>query len=125
MESKKDDLRDEDIIHPVDFPNVMSASSRNKCVESFAYINANYNIQNNRSRNIMTKYEKTNVIGFRLEQISFGAKTMLSKDIEEKCSSIREIVEMELKMHLLPFLICRTLNNKKEYWKLKDLIILE
>jgi len=93
--------------------------------DSFSDITTNYDPSKNKSRNIMTCYEKTNVIGFRLEQLAFGAKPMLeSKDLT-KCETIRDIAKMELKMNVLPFIICRNMNNGKEYWKLRDMIIME
>jgi DNA-directed RNA polymerase subunit K/omega len=88
----------------------------------FASILKNYDATKNKSSNIMTKYEKANVIGFRLEQIAFGSPTTLSPAEEKKCNSTREIVEKEFKMNIIPFIICRTLNNNKEYWKLADMI---
>ena len=93
--------------------------------DSFSDITTNYDPSKNKSRNIMTCYEKTNVIGFRLEQLAFGAKPILeSKDLTQ-CVTIRDIAKMELKMNVLPFIICRNMNNGKEYWKLRDMIIIE
>jgi DNA-directed RNA polymerase subunit K/omega len=93
--------------------------------DSFSDITSTYDPSKNKSRNIMTCYEKTNIIGFRLEQLAFGAKPMLDADDLKKCTTIRDIVMMELKKNVLPFIICRNINNGKEYWKIRDMIIIE
>jgi len=93
--------------------------------DSFSDVASAYDPSKNISRNIMTCYERTNVIGFRLEQLAFGAKPMLELDDLTKCDTIREIALMELKKNVLPFIICRNINNGKEYWKLRDMIIMD
>ena len=59
------------------------------------------------STNVMTKYEKTNVIGLRIEQLSFGSKCLLSEDDLKSCNSIEDIAKKELELNLLPFIIQR------------------
>lgn len=93
--------------------------------DSFTDVLSKYDPSKNKSRNIMTIYEKTNVIGLRLEQLAFGAPSLLDKSQLEKCKSLRDIVDLELKNNLLPFMICRNINNTKEYWKLRDMVILQ
>lgn len=86
-----------------------------------------FNAQSNNrmSKNILTKYEKTQLIGMRTEQLAYGAPTTLSIDDEESCKSIKQIAELELTKKLIPMIICRYLpNKKKEYWKLDELIVL-
>ena len=83
-----------------------------------------YDIKNNKSSNILSKYEKTMVIFERAQLISNGSKPYISNP--EKYNSINEIVEEEL-MHKptkIPFIIKRTIGNTQEYWKLSDLIII-
>ena len=75
---------------------------------------------------VMTKYEKCNVIGLRIEQLSFGSKCLLSEDDLKSCNSIEDIANKELELNLLPFIIQRQICEKKfEYFKLKDMIINE
>jgi DNA-directed RNA polymerase subunit K/omega len=94
--------------------------------DSFNDIASDYDPLKNKSRNIMTCYERTNVIGFRLEQLAFGARPLLEMSDIENCETIRDIAKMELVKNLLPFIICRNMpNNGKEYWKLRDMIILD
>ena len=83
-----------------------------------------YDIKNNKSSNILSKYEKTMVIFERAQLISNGSKPYISNP--EKYKSINEIVEEELKHKptKIPFIIKRTIGNIQEYWKLSDLIII-
>ncbi len=55
-----------------------------------------------------TKYERTKMIGMRLEQIARGATPLV--DVEPGMS-IREIVMREVEEHKLPFKVVRTLPN--------------
>ena len=71
---------------------------------------------------ILTKYERTRVIGVRASQLANGAPpyVKLSNPI------INELIiaKMELEAGLLPFVIRRPLpNGGSEYWKLADLAI--
>lgn len=76
------------------------------------------------SRNIMTKYEKTSIVGVRIEQLAYGSPSTLSSEDKKKCKNITEIAEMELNKGVIPFMICRHLPNRtEEYWKVEDLIV--
>ena len=77
------------------------------------------------TRNIMTKYEKTRIIGTRITQLVRGAKTLLTREEQKDCHSFEDIVEMELTLRKCPLSIKRVLpNNVVEYWKLRDMIIM-
>lgn len=69
---------------------------------------------------ILTKYERTRVLGQRASMIENGAKLYI-----EVASHIIDgmiIAEMELRAKKIPFIIKRPLpNNGFEYWKLSDL----
>jgi DNA-directed RNA polymerase subunit K/omega len=88
-------------------------------------------IQNNckdekHSSRVMTKYEKTNIVGLRIEQLSFGSKCLLNDDQLKLCNSIEDVAKKELELNLLPFIIQRQICEKKfEYFKLQDMIIHE
>jgi DNA-directed RNA polymerase subunit K/omega len=72
---------------------------------------------------LLTKYEKTKVLGMRLKQLNSGCNPYIS--INEKIIDNNIIVLMELEQKVLPFIIQRPLpNNTFEYWKLQDLDIL-
>jgi DNA-directed RNA polymerase I, II, and III subunit RPABC2 len=72
----------------------------------------------------LTKYEKTRVIGQRIQQLNNGAKVYVnvSNDIIDN----NVIAEMELKEKKIPFIIRRPLpDNTFEYWKLQDLELID
>ena len=64
----------------------------------------------------MNKYEKTKIIGMRLEQITRGAVPMVQVTPD---MTVRDIVMKEYEEHKIPFMLERTLpNGKKELVKL-------
>lgn len=73
---------------------------------------------------ILTKYEKTRILGLRLTQLNKGAKPFV--ETKNKIIDNNIIAQKELKEKKLPFIIMRPLpNGKREYWKLNDLEIIE
>ena len=72
------------------------------------------------TRNILTIYEKTRVLGLREKQLIDGAQSTIdTKD----CNNERDIAIKELREGKIPLMIVRPLpNGGKEYWKLQDLI---
>ena len=72
---------------------------------------------------ILTKYEKTKIIGIRTKQLNNGSTPYIS--VDEKIIDNYIIANMEIQEKKLPFIISRPLPNKNfEYWKLQDLEIL-
>lgn len=72
---------------------------------------------------ILTKYEKTKILGMRVKQLNNGALPYISSS--EKMIDNYLIAKLELDEKKLPFIIQRPLpNNNFEYWKLRDLDIL-
>lgn len=72
---------------------------------------------------LLTKYEKTKILGIRLKQLNNGAKPYIT--ISDTILDNYLIANMELMQKALPFIISRPLpNNTTEYWKLQDLEIL-
>ena len=72
---------------------------------------------------ILTKYEKTRILGIRIKQLNNGSLpyVMVSEDLLDNFI----IAEKELKEKKIPFIIQRPLpNNTFEYWKLQDLEII-
>jgi DNA-directed RNA polymerase subunit K/omega len=77
---------------------------------------------NHRTVPILTKYEKTKVLGQRAKQINSGNKPYIN--VSENIIDGYIIAELELKEKKIPFIIRRPLpNGKSEYWKIKDLEI--
>ena len=81
-----------------------------------------YDKSKNTLSNILTKYEKTKVIFERMQMISNGSLPYISNP--EKYDTIYDIVLEELKQKKVPFIIKRTINDRDEYLKLEDYIIL-
>jgi len=72
---------------------------------------------------ILTKYEKTRILGIRFKQLNNGALPYIK--VNEDILDNFLIAEKELKQKKLPFIIQRPIpNNTFEYWKLQDLEIL-
>lgn len=93
-----------------------------KIVQDFSDTFKTYDPSKYTTRNVMTKYEKTKVIGMRLEQLARGAPTLIDID-KHGCKSIREVVMLELQEKKLPFVIVRNMpNGKQEHWRVCDLV---
>ena len=75
--------------------------------------------QANISKPILSKYERCSIIGVRAQQIANGAKPLIS--VPKFMYKELEIAELELEQKKTPFIIVRTIANKKEYWKIEDL----
>ena len=68
---------------------------------------------------IMTRYEKTMVIGVRAKQLQLGARSTV--DIKD-CACEVEIAKKELREKKMPLLIKRVISPTQiEYWRLADL----
>lgn len=72
---------------------------------------------------LLTKYEKTKILGMRVKQLNNGAPPYIPSN--EKIIDNYVIALIELEQKKIPFIIQRPLpNNNFEYWKLHDLDIL-
>jgi len=72
---------------------------------------------------ILTKYERTRIIGQRVKQLNIGANPFIP--IGDNIIDNNIIAEIELKEKKIPFIIRRPLpNGTSEYWRLEDLEIL-
>ena len=80
--------------------------------------------KNHQTLPILTKYERTRVLGERAKQINNGAKPYV--DVLTSIIDGYIIAEEELNAKKIPFIIQRPLpNGSKEFWKLADLEIIE
>jgi DNA-directed RNA polymerase subunit K/omega len=94
-----------------------------KIVKDYQDIMVNYDPSKNISMNILTKYEKTSILGLRMEQLARGAQSLVEVD-EKKQFDPYAIAYEELLTRKIPFMLCRTLpNGVKEYWRLQDVVI--
>lgn len=72
---------------------------------------------------ILTKYEKTRILGLRVSQLNEGAPRYIN--VGENIIDNYIIAEKELRLKKLPFIVTRPLpNGQKEHWRLKDLEVL-
>lgn len=97
----------------------------NKVVqEDFNDIMKNYDPSKNKTKNILTKYERVKIIGLRSEQLQRGADPYVEIDNKKEFNP-REIAIEELKQNKLPFMIRRPLpDGSFEHWRLDDMILL-
>lgn len=98
--------------------NYIDESSYNDVYE----VLENYDIlkQTNKSKNILSKYEKTKILGIRASQISNGAKPLI--EVPSFMTNELDIATEELNQRKIPFILQRVVGNKTEYWKIDDLI---
>jgi DNA-directed RNA polymerase I, II, and III subunit RPABC2 len=75
---------------------------------------------NHKTIPILTKYERTKILGQRTKQINNGDKLFI--DVKDNIIDSYLIAELELKAKKIPFIIKRPiLGGNSEYWKIKDL----
>lgn len=95
-----------------------------KDFQSSSELDSNYDPDKNKSNRALTIYEKTNIIGTRMEQLALGSESFLSPKEQRQLNCVKKIARLEFDKKLIPFIICRTLpDNTKEYWKLSDMLI--
>lgn len=84
-----------------------------------------YDPDTNTSIRILTKYEKTAMMGVRIEQLAQGAPSTLSDDELKGLQTVEAICEKELATKKIPFLVLRTLpSGKQEIYRVEDLSVL-
>tara|TARA_Y100000389_G_C17459728_1_gene520773 strand:- start:687 stop:1265 length:579 start_codon:yes stop_codon:yes gene_type:complete len=80
--------------------------------------------EHHKSTPILTKFEKTKVIGFRAIQLTSGAPPFI--DIPSHIHDPTIIANMELNAKKIPFIIKRPISSSSfEYWLLSELEIIE
>ena len=73
-----------------------------------------------RTNPILTKFEKTRVLGVRAEQLNRGALPLIA--VDDNIIHSQTIAEMEFDQNKIPFIIGRPIpNGGIEYWHLRDL----
>jgi len=83
----------------------------------------NYSVikKSNRTKPIMTKYEKTKMLGIRAEMLAGGAKPLVT--VPKNMTKTIDIAILELNEMKLPFIIKRKVTGGYDYWKVNDLKI--
>ena len=94
-------------------------------VDALADMLRTYDSTKNISPRLMTKFEKTTMLGVRMEQISQGSPSVLNDEELKGLVTIEDIVLKELELRKIPFMVLRTLpSGKQEVYKVEDMIIL-
>lgn len=75
--------------------------------------------KNNKTKPLLSKYEKTSIVGLRAQQIAYGAKPSIT--VPKHITNTIDIAEMELTQRKIPYIIRRKFGDNFEYWKLEDL----
>ena len=106
-----------------DIENDSNETTFNEVYNDNLEILKNYNTlkENNKTRPIMTKYEKTKVLGLRAQMLASGAKPLVQ--FPNYITDVIDIAELELKERKIPFILRRKMKDSYEYWKIEDLII--
>jgi DNA-directed RNA polymerase I, II, and III subunit RPABC2 len=98
--------------------------SKQVVVEDFDDVMRKYDPSQNKTRNILSKFEKVKLIGLRSEQLQRGAQPYVDVDTSSSFNP-KNIALQELHEKKLPFMIKRQLpDGSTEYWRLDDMIIL-
>ena len=93
-----------------------------KQVKDYSDIVETYDPSQNQTSCRLTKYEKTQLIGIRMEQIARSGKAYVPIDPNEPFNPYK-LALRELEENKLPFMLRRTLpNGIKEVWRLEDMI---
>lgn len=56
---------------------------------------------------LLSIYEKTSILGLRMSQLEYGAKSTLSSQEVSKCNNVKEIAHMEFKQKKIPIKMMR------------------
>lgn len=95
------------------------SNSKSDSIEyDYQNIIMNYDINNNKSINVLTQYEISVIIGKRASQIAMGALPLIK--VTSNMNHI-DIAEEELRQKKTPFIIKREIGERAEYWKIEDL----
>lgn len=86
----------------------------------YRYIMTHYDFSKNKSRAIITQYEKALMIGKRATQIERGCHPNVKVLLGQ---TPIQIAEEELRQRKIPFIIERTIGTLHEYWKPIDMEI--
>ena len=102
-------------------------------VREWADVMAAYAPSKNRSRPVLTTYERAKIIGVRAEQLARGATAFVDllavaddkKDIASSVPTFDPVAtaERELAARKLPFVVVRRMpDGGRELWRLRDLV---
>lgn len=100
----------------------VSITTGKALTDSAREVLSRYDPTTNKTSQVMSKYERSAVLGMRIEQLARGAKPFVEVGPED--TGPDAIAERELLERRLPFILKRTLpNGTHEYWKIEDMIV--
>lgn len=106
----------------------MAPATSSKIITDYADIMHQYDPSKYVSRNVLSRYEKTKILGLRMEQLARGAQRLWTDPdghYMHTKMTVRDIALQELEHRKLPFMVMRTLpNGDKEVWRLADMMVL-
>lgn len=117
-DNESEDYDDEDILEDLDtlINELEDDDLNNKIVEKI--------VEKRTSFNILTKYEKNFILGFRTQQIINGSVVLIDVNLLKEKTAYNIAFE-ELMQKKIPFKIKRNYpDGKIEIWDIEDLIIL-
>lgn len=84
---------------------------------------AQYNPSTNKSSPVLSKYERSIIMGLRIEQLARGAQSFVALADGEDTSP-QYVAERELLERKLPYIVKRPMpNGAFEYWRIEDMIV--
>jgi len=91
-------------------------------ITDYTELYKNYNPGKNLTLPNMTKYEYTQCLGMRAQQIAMGAEPLI--EVTDDLDDVILIATEELRQRKTPFIIKRKIaDNEYEFWKIEDMII--
>ena len=110
----------DDVQQPVKILSVAQLETSSILENDYRSILASYDPAKNKSRPIISIYERSLLIGKRATQIAYGANPLIS--VEPGMNEVA-IAEEELRQRRIPLIIKRTIGDHTEYWKPGDMIL--
>jgi DNA-directed RNA polymerase I, II, and III subunit RPABC2 len=103
-----------------------AASSQSMLVKDQDDLMSSYDPSENKTSPIVTRYERAKLLGVRTQQIARGGKSLVDdSDMSMEDMSPADLAVEELRHKRTPYIIVRTLpDGSREYWKVKDMIVI-
>ena len=123
---EEDDLQKFDQENTLDYINkyhpecLVANSDEVEALSKVVRLNGKIVDNNHKTNPILSKYEKTKILGQRTKQLNSGCMPYI--EVPNNIIDSYLIAQMELKAKKIPVIIRRPVSNSKsEYWKLADL----
>ncbi len=87
--------------------------------DDYVKLYKNYDISKNKTQPLLNKFEYTQCLGMRAQQIAMGSEPLIK--LTPDLSDPIKIAKEEMRQRKSPFIIAKKFGDKREYWKLEDL----